>query len=112
MYCNTVGGLQGAGGGGVGGGGVQGWVAAVVVAAAVVEGEALVVTSTPGMVVVMTSLPRTQRMQSQSILVAKLVLLPSTYLCACVRCRYWFNIIVLEYLWYIAHKHTSRNKLQ
>ncbi len=49
---------------------------AVVVAAAVVEGEALVVTSTLGMVVVMTSLPRTQRMQSQSI--AKLVLLPST----------------------------------
>ncbi len=48
----------------------------MVVAAAVVEGEALVVTSTLGMVVVMTSLPRTQRMQSQSI--AKLVLLPST----------------------------------
>ncbi len=46
------------------------------VAAAVVEGEALVVTSTLGMVVVMTSLPRTQRMQAQSI--AKLVLLPST----------------------------------
>ena len=41
------------------------------------EGEALVVTSTLGMVVVMTSLPRTQRMQSQSVLVTKLVLLPS-----------------------------------
>ncbi len=51
-------------------------IAAVVVAAAVVEGEAMVVTSMLGMVVVMTSLSRTQWMQSQSV--AKLVLLPST----------------------------------
>ena len=36
------------------------WVAAVAVAAAVVEGEAMVMTSTLGMVVVMTSLSRTQ----------------------------------------------------
>ena len=35
------------------------WVAAVVVAAAVVEGEAMVVTSTLGRVVVTTSLSRT-----------------------------------------------------
>ena len=60
----------------VGVGRVAMWVAAVVVAAAVVEGEAMVVTSTLGMVVVMTSLSRTQWMQSQSV--AKLVLLPST----------------------------------
>ncbi len=40
------------------------WVAAVVVAAALVEGEAMVVTSTLGMVVVTTSLSRTQWMQS------------------------------------------------
>ncbi len=52
------------------------WVAAVVVAAAVVEGEAMVVTSTLGMVVVTTSFSRSQWMQSQSV--AKLVLLPST----------------------------------
>jgi hypothetical protein len=43
------------------------WVAAVVVAAAVVKGEAIVVTSTLGMVVVTTSLSRTQWMQSQSV---------------------------------------------
>ena len=61
----------------VGVGRVAIWVAAVVVVvAAEVEGEAMVVTSTLGMVVVMTSLSRTQWMQSQSI--AKLVLLPST----------------------------------
>jgi hypothetical protein len=47
-----------------------------VVAAAVVEGEAMVVTSTLGMVVVMTSLSQTQWMPSQSV--AKLALLPST----------------------------------
>jgi hypothetical protein len=52
------------------------WVAAVVVAAAGVEGEAIVVTSTLGMVVVTTSLSRIQWTQSQSV--AKLVLLPST----------------------------------
>ncbi len=69
------------------------WVAAVVVAAAVVEGEALVVNSTLGMVVVMTSLPRTQRMQSQSV--AKLVLLPST--CVPVFDVVIGLILVLEY---------------
>ncbi len=46
------------------------------VAAAVVEGEAREVILTLGMVVVMTSLSRTQWMQSQSV--AKLVLLSST----------------------------------
>ncbi len=51
----------------VGVGRVAMWVAAVVVAAAVVEGEAMVVTSTLGMVVVMTSLSRTQWMQPQSV---------------------------------------------
>jgi hypothetical protein len=71
------------------------WVAAVVVVvAAVVEGEAMVATSTLGMVVVMTFLSRSQWMQSQSV--AKLVF-ASQHLCACVRCRYWLNIIVLEY---------------
>ena len=51
-------------------------VAAVVVAAAVVEGEAMVVTSTLGWVMVTTSLSRTQWMQTQSV--AKLGLLSST----------------------------------
>ena len=64
--------------------------------AAVVEGEALVVTSTLGMVVVMTSLPRTQRMQSQSI--AKLVLLPSTCVPVFDVVIGLINIIVLEYV--------------
>jgi hypothetical protein len=45
-------------------------------ATAVVEGEAMVVTSTLGRVVVTTSLSRTQWMQTQSV--AKLGLLPST----------------------------------
>jgi hypothetical protein len=55
---------------------VAAWVAAVVVAAAVVEGEAMVVTSTLGMVVVTNSFSRSRWMQSQSV--AKLVWLPST----------------------------------
>ena len=65
----------------VGVGRVAMWVAAVAVAAAVVEGEAMVVTSTLGMVVVTTSLSRTQWMRSQSV--AKLVLLPSTCVVMC-----------------------------
>jgi hypothetical protein len=81
---------------GVGVGWVARWVTAVVVVvAALVEGEAMVATSTLGMVGVMTFLSRSQWMQSQSV--AKLVF-ASQHLCACVRCRYWLNnIIVLEY---------------
>jgi hypothetical protein len=59
--------------------GVAVWVAAM---AAVVEGEAMVVTSTQGRVVVTTSLSRTQWTQTQSVV--KLGLRPSTYSYTCV----------------------------
>ncbi len=45
--------------------GVAVWVAAVVVAVTVVVGEAMVATSTLGRVVMMTSLSRTQWMQTR-----------------------------------------------
>jgi hypothetical protein len=56
--------------------GVAVWVAAVVAATAVVEGEAMVVTSTLGWVMVTRSLSRTQWMQTQSV--GNLGLLSST----------------------------------
>ena len=65
----------------VGVGRVAMWVAAVVVVAAAVEGEAMGVTSTPRMVVVMISLSRTQWMQFQSVAKSSFA---SQHLCACV----------------------------
>jgi hypothetical protein len=68
------------------------WVAAVVVAAAVVEGEALVVTSTLGMVVAGGgddfSPPDPADAVSQSITRDSETCFASQHLCACVRCRY------------------------
>ncbi len=70
--------------------GVAVWVAAVV---AVVEGEAMVVTSTLGRVGGDDDffLPDSVDADSVGTTVAKLGVLPSTYLCACVRCSLWLK---------------------